>query len=70
MKTNGWVVEVKGWKERTHSYSVIVFHVEVVVIVVVEGIVVAVVFVGHSCCLECVVFVVAWSGDRVPDWRK
>ena len=50
MKTNGWVVEVKGWKERTHSYSVIVFHVEVVVIVVVEGIVVAVVFVGHSGC--------------------
>lgn len=51
----------------TYSYSVIVFDVEVVVIVVVEGVVVAVVFVGHACGFECVVFViVACSGKKIP----
>jgi hypothetical protein len=50
---------MKGWKERTHSYSVVVFHVEVVVIIVVEGIVVAVVFVGHSGCFGFSVFLLS-----------
>jgi len=51
----------------TYSYSVVVFDVEVVVIVVVEGVVVAVVFVGHACGFECVVFViVACSGKKIP----
>jgi hypothetical protein len=62
-----------SWNRRagrrvTHSYRIVVFNVEVVVIVVVESVVVAVVFVGHSCGFgskyNLVVAVVACSGDE------
>jgi hypothetical protein len=71
-----------GWNWRagrrrvTHSYSIVVFDVEVVVIVVVEGIIVAVVFVGHSCgrCFErfvvVVVVVVSETRKYQADRRK
>jgi hypothetical protein len=44
--------QADGLEERhgTYGYGVVVFNVEVVVIVEVESVVVAIVFVGHSCC--------------------
>jgi hypothetical protein len=44
-------LKLEGWEEGTYSDSIVIFNIEVVVIVVVESVVVAVVFVGHSCCL-------------------
>ena len=60
-------MELEDWEEGTYSDSIVVFNIEVVVIVVVESVVVAVVFVGHACGFECVVFViVACSGKKIP----